>query len=188
MSLWEDMMQAEYPIKNCKLRLMEGDITELNVDVIVNAANSQLILGGGVAGAIREKGGPSIQEECRKIGGTFVGGAVITGAGNLKAKRVIHAVGPRMGEGNENKKLENAIRNSLQLVVDNRLNTVAFPAISTGIFGFPTEGCATIMTRTTFHFLNTHNAPVLVIFCLWGKENYNVFDKTVREFISQNNS
>jgi O-acetyl-ADP-ribose deacetylase (regulator of RNase III) len=182
------MMQAVYRIKNCKLKLMEGDIIDLNVDAIVNAANSQLILGGGVAGAIREKGGPSIQEECRQAGGTFVGGAVITGAGNLNAKYVIHAVGPRMGEGNENIKLENAIQNSLQLVLDNSLNSVAFPAISTGIFGFPAERCASIMTRTTLNFLNTNNAPALVIFCLWGKDNYEIFNKTVRGFIFQNNS
>jgi len=131
---------------------------------------------------------PSIQEECKRAGDTFVGGAVITGAGNLKANYVIHAVGPRMGEGDENIKLENATQNTLQLVVDNNLKSVAFPAISTGIFGFPIERCAVIMTRTTLKFLNTYNAPTQVIFCLWGKENYEIFDKTVREFIFQNNS
>ena len=91
----------EMVIKNSKIKLVQGDITELSTDVIVNAANAQLILGGGVAGAIRRKGGSSIQEECNKLGGTFVGGAVITTGGELKAKYVIHAVGPRMGEGNE---------------------------------------------------------------------------------------
>ncbi len=176
-------MQAEYMINDCKLQLMEGDITELAVDAIVNAANAQLILGGGVAGAIREKGGPSIQEECRRAGGTFVGGAVITGAGNLKAKHVIHAVGPRMGEGDEDSKLENATKNTLQLAVDNNLNSVAFPAISTGIFGFPIERCATIMIRTTQKFFKKNKAPALVIFCLWGEDNYRIFDKTVQEFI-----
>ncbi|MCK4381715.1 MAG: macro domain-containing protein, partial [Candidatus Lokiarchaeota archaeon] len=85
----------EIIIKNSKLKLIQGDITELNTEVIVNAANAQLILGGGVAGAIRRKGGAKIQEECNKIGGSFVGGAVITTGGNLKAKHVIHAVGPR---------------------------------------------------------------------------------------------
>ena len=91
--------------KNRVIELCQGDITEMETQAIVNAANASLILGGGVAGAIRRKGGPSIQEECNKIGGTFVGGAVITGGGNLKAKYVIHAVGPRMGEGNEDEKL-----------------------------------------------------------------------------------
>jgi O-acetyl-ADP-ribose deacetylase (regulator of RNase III) len=94
------------------LELVEGDITEMDTDAIVNAANAQLIMGGGVAGAIRRKGGPKIQEECNKIGGTFVGGAAITTGGNLKAKYVIHAVGPRMGEGGENEKLKNATLNS----------------------------------------------------------------------------
>lgn len=176
-------MQAEYIINDCKLQFIEGDITELAVDAIVNAANAQLILGGGVAGAIREKGGPSIQEECRRAGGTFVGGAVITGAGNLKAKHVIHAVGPRMGEGDEDSKLESATQNTLQLAVDNNLNSVAFPAISTGIFGFPIERCATIMIRATQKFLEKNKTPALVIFCLWGEDNYRIFDKTVQEFI-----
>jgi O-acetyl-ADP-ribose deacetylase (regulator of RNase III) len=176
-------MEKEYKIKNCRLRLIEGDITELAVDVIVNAANAQLILGGGVAGAIREKGGSSIQEECNQAGATCVGGAVLTGGGNLKAKHVIHAVGPRMGEGDEDSKLENATRNTLQLVVDNNLNSVAFPAISTGIFGYPVERCAKIMTRTTQKFLEKNRAPALVIFCLWGKENYRIFDDIVQKII-----
>ncbi|MFW9824672.1 MAG: macro domain-containing protein, partial [Candidatus Thorarchaeota archaeon] len=102
----------EITVKDSKIKLVQGDITELSSDAIVNAANSQLILGGGVAGAIRRKGGPTIQEECIKIGGTFVGGAVITTGGDLKAKHVIHAVGPRMGEGNEDEKLRNATLNS----------------------------------------------------------------------------
>ncbi|MDZ7261405.1 MAG: macro domain-containing protein, partial [candidate division KSB1 bacterium] len=102
-------------INKTLLELVEGDITEMDTDAIVNAANAQLILGGGVAGAIRRKGGPKIQEECNKIGGTFVGGAVITTGGNLKARHVIHAVGPRMGEGDEDNKLRNATLNSLKL-------------------------------------------------------------------------
>ena len=104
----------ELTIKNSKIKLVQGDITELSTDAIVNAANAQLILGGGVAGAIRRKGGPKIQEECNNIGGTFTGGAVITTGGELKAKNVIHAVGPRMGEGNEDEKLKNATLNSLK--------------------------------------------------------------------------
>jgi O-acetyl-ADP-ribose deacetylase (regulator of RNase III) len=101
------------------LELTEGDITEMETDAIVNAANDRLILGGGVAGAIRRKGGPEIQKECDKIGGTCVGGAVITTGGNLKAQHVIHAVGPRMGEGNEDGKLRKATLNSLKLADQN---------------------------------------------------------------------
>ena len=119
----------EILVKNSKIKLVQGDITELETDAIVNAANAQLILGGGVAGAIRKKGGPAIQEECNKIGDTFVGGAVITTGGNLKAKYVIHAVGPRMGEGNEDEKLKNATLNSLKLMDEHRLKTVTFPAL-----------------------------------------------------------
>jgi len=144
----------EIGVKNSKIRLVQGDITELGSDAVVNAANSQLILGGGVAGAIRSKGGPSIQEECHKIGGTFVGGAVITTGGNLKAKHVIHAVGPRMGEGDEDNKLKNATLNSLRLMDDNELKSIAFPAISTGIFGYPINRCSKIMIATTKEYLS----------------------------------
>ena len=97
-----------------QLELLEGDITELRVDAIVNAANEQLQLGGGVAGAIRKKGGESIQKECDRIGSTPVGTAVLTGAGELEARHVIHAVGPRMGEGDEDRKLASAVRASLE--------------------------------------------------------------------------
>ena len=124
----------QHEINDTIIELIRGDITECETDAIVNAANDRLILGGGVAGAIRKKGGPAIQEECNKIGGTFVGGAVITTGGNLKAKYVIHAVGPQMGEGDEDNKLKNATVNSLKVADENGLKSIAFPAISTGIF------------------------------------------------------
>jgi O-acetyl-ADP-ribose deacetylase (regulator of RNase III) len=117
------------------LELTKGDITDQTTDAIVNAANTALQLGGGVAGAIRRKGGPKIQEECNRIGGTHVGGAVITTGGNLKAKYVIHAVGPIHGEKNEDGKLKDATLNSLILADQKNLKSIAFPAISTGIFG-----------------------------------------------------
>ncbi len=108
-------------INKTVIQLIQGDITEQTTDAIVNAANAQLILGGGVAGAIRNKGGSTIQDECNHIGGTFVGGAVITTGGNLKAKYVIHAVGPQMGEGDEDNKLKNATINSLKVANENNL-------------------------------------------------------------------
>jgi O-acetyl-ADP-ribose deacetylase (regulator of RNase III) len=157
------------------LELVEGDITEMATDVIVNAANAQLVLGGGVAGAIRRKGGPQIQAECDKIGGTFVGGAVITTAGRLKAKHVIHAVGPQLGEGNEDEKLRSATLNSLKLADKNKLKSIAFPAISTGIFGFPIQRCAEIMLRTAIEYLRGPTNLARVIFCLFGQDNYDVF-------------
>jgi len=167
----------EIKVKNSLLKLKQGDITELETDAIVNAANSQLIMGGGVAGAIRRKGGPRVQEECNKIGGTHVGGAVITTGGNLKAKYIIHAVGPRMGEGNEDEKLKNATLNSLKLMDDNNLHTIAFPAISTGIFGYPIDRCAKIMIATVKKYLKGDTQIKSVIFCLYTQSDFDVFEK-----------
>ncbi|UCC19168.1 MAG: macro domain-containing protein [Promethearchaeota archaeon] len=170
----------ELVVRNSLIRLVQGDITELDTDVIVNAANAQLILGGGVAGAIKRKGGPLIQYECNKIGGTYVGGAVLTTGGNLKAKHVIHAVGPRMGEGNEEEKLKNATLNSLKLMDKHNLKTIAFPAISTGIFGYPIDKCAQIMISTTKDYLNGSTQIDEVIFCLYTASDYAVFDNELK--------
>jgi len=167
----------EKKIKDTTLELVEGDITEMETDAIVNAANSALKLGGGVAGAIARKGGPKIQEECDRIGGTFVGGAVITTGGNMKTAHVIHAVGPRMGEGNENEKLRNATLNSLRVADEHHLKSIAFPAISTGIFGFPMDRCAEIMLSTTMDYLSGDTALERVVFCLYGGEAYQVFTR-----------
>ena len=162
------------------LELVEGDITEMSTDAIVNAANAQLVLGGGVAGAIRRKGGPAIQAECDKIGGTFVGGAVITTGGKLKAKHVIHAVGPRLGEGNEDEKLKNATLNSLKVADENNLKSIAFPAISTGIFGFPLQRCAEIMLSTTIDYLRGATGLDRVLFCLFGQDSHNFFARELQ--------
>jgi O-acetyl-ADP-ribose deacetylase (regulator of RNase III) len=168
-------------IANSLLELLEGDITEMTTDAIVNPANAQLILGGGVAGAIRKKGGPQIQNQCSRLGGTFVGGAVITTGGNLKAKCVIHAVGPRMGEGDEDEKLKNATLNSLKLADEHKLRSIAFPAISTGIFGFPIEKCARIMLQTAINHLRGATSLEKVAFCLFGKTAFDVFEKQLKE-------
>lgn len=172
-------------INNSILELVEGDITEMQTDAIVNAANARLILGGGVAGAIRKKGGPKIQEECNKIGGTYIGGAVITTAGNLKAKYVIHAVGPQMGEGNEDQKLKNATLNSLKLTDEHNLKSISFPAISTGIFGFPIQRCAEIMLRTTINYLKGQTSLEKVVFCLFGQDSYTVFENQLKKETSK---
>jgi O-acetyl-ADP-ribose deacetylase (regulator of RNase III) len=170
-------------IANCVLELLEGDITEMQTEAIVNAANARLILGGGVAGAIRRKGGPKIQEQCCKIGGTFVGGAVKTTGGNLKAKYVLHAVGPQMGEGDEDEKLKNATLNSLKLADENNIKSISFPAISAGIFGFPIERCAKIMLQTTIDYLNGQSGLEKVIFCLFGRDSYEVFANQLKQEI-----
>jgi len=165
------------------LELVEGDITEMDSDAIVNAANAQLVLGGGVAGAIRRKGGPRIQEECDRIGGTFVGGAVITTGGRLKAKHVIHAVGPRMGEGDEDEKLRSATGNSLKLADEHRLKSIAFPALSTGIFGFPIQRCAEIMLATIVEYLRGNTGLERVVFCLFGQDSFDVFAGQLRRIV-----
>jgi O-acetyl-ADP-ribose deacetylase (regulator of RNase III) len=163
-----------------RLSLVRGDLTELAVDAVVNAANSALQLGGGVAGAIRTKGGPTIQEECDRIGPIRVGEAVITGGGRLKASYVIHAVGPMQGEGNEDEKLKNATLNSLERATEKGIRSIAFPAISTGIFGFPKDKCARIMLETISEFLaNRETSLEDVILCLWSAEDLELFEKTL---------
>jgi O-acetyl-ADP-ribose deacetylase (regulator of RNase III) len=158
------------------VEIVQGDVTEMDTRAIVNAANARLQLGAGVAGAIRDKGGPSIQQECDELGGTYVGGAVVTGAGNLKADYVIHAVGPRMGEGGEDRKLRDATLNSLRRCDDNKIESVSFPAISTGIFGFPIERAASIMLGVTIEYLQGETGLERVVFCLYGQEAYDVFE------------
>jgi len=125
--------------------LRKGDLTEAPVDAIVNAANNDLILGGGVAGAIRAKGGPSIQAECDKLGPIPIGEAVVTGAGKLKARYVIHAASMRLGGRTSEAALRDSTRNSLRRAAEQGLKSVAFPAIGTGIAGFPIERCAVVM-------------------------------------------
>lgn len=172
-------------INNTQLSLVEGDLTEQRTDAIVNAANEALVLGGGVAGAIRKKGGPAIQKECDAIGGTHVGGAVITTGGKLKARYIIHAVGPRMGEGDEDRKLHEATLSSLRLADQRQLQSIAFPAISTGIFGFPMDRCAEIMLQTTIDYLRGKTQLKEVIFCLWGNEAFQIFEKTLKQMSSE---
>ena len=168
-------------VQKTEIEIIEGDITEMDTEAIVNAANAQLVLGAGVAGAIRTKGGPSIQEECDRIGGTFVGGAVVTGAGRLKARYVIHAVGPRMGEGNEDQKLKNATLNSLRRADEQAMKSIAFPAISTGIFGFPMERAAGIMLGAVKEHLEGETGLARIVFCLFGQEAYSVFAETFQK-------
>ena len=172
-------------IANTVIELLDSDITEMDTDAIVNAANSMLIMGGGVAGAIKRKGGPEIQKECNKIGGTFVGGAAITTGGRLKAKYVIHSVGPRWGEGDEDEKLKNTTLNSLKLADKNNLESISFPAISAGIFGFPIDRCAQIMLRTTIDYLKGQTGLKKVVFCLFGSESYSIFEKQFKQEIEK---
>jgi O-acetyl-ADP-ribose deacetylase len=150
-----------------RLTLRRGDITQAGVDAIVNAANNDLILGGGVAGAIRFKGGPSIQHECDKLGPIEVGEAAITGGGDLPAKYVIHAASMRLGGSTTAESLRAAMRNSLLRAEENKIQTIAFPAIGTGIAGFPLEECARIMfeeIRSNLEGVSTLQHVEIVLF------------------------
>jgi O-acetyl-ADP-ribose deacetylase len=165
--------------ENTLLRLIQGDITERKVDVIVNAANSYLFHGGGVAAAIIRKGGKIIQEESRKIGFVKVGKSAITSSGNLLCKAVIHTVGPKMGEGNEDEKLSNAINSCLELATQKEFKSISIPAISSGIFGFPKDKCAKILVNETINFLDhKENSNIIIVeFCLLDKDTINEFQK-----------
>lgn len=162
------------------LELVEVDITEIETDAIVNAANEGLELGTGVAGAIRDKGGPTIQEECDRIGSTPVGTAVMTGAGDLPAKQVIHAVGPRMGEGDEDRKLAAAVRSALALADRNGLRSIAIPAISTGEFGFPVDRAARIMLTEIHRYLQGGTKLNKVTVALFDEDTYQTFKRELR--------
>ncbi len=169
----------EWSLDGKKLRLVEGNIALLEVEAVVNAANTSLVLGSGVAGAIKRFGGPSIQEECDKLAPIKVGQAVITSGGNLKAGYVIHAVGPVYGEGQEEEKLAAATRTSLKIARDRQIKSMAFPALSTGVFGFPLERCSEIMLRVTMDFLKGNDFPNEVVFCLYGIQALSVFQETL---------
>ena len=160
---------TERRIRHTTLRLVQGDITGRDVDAIVNAANSHLQHGGSVAGAIVRKGGFVIQEESDRVGFVPVGNAAITGAGTLAAKYVIHAVGPRMGEGDEDNKLRNAVLSSLSLASGKGLRSISMPAISSGIFGFPKDRCAEVLVTTASRYIaeNPGTSLKLIEFCVY---------------------
>ena len=168
---------AEKKIAESTMRLVLGDITERYVDAIVNAANSRLQHGGGVAGAIVRKGGHSIQEESDRIGFVPVGQAGITGAGTLPAKFVIHAVGPRMGEGDEEEKLKSAVWSSLHIAAGKGFKSIAMPAISSGIFGFPKDRCAHILVNETKRYLQSNplSSIEVIEFCVFDKQTARFF-------------
>jgi O-acetyl-ADP-ribose deacetylase (regulator of RNase III) len=170
---------SEKTINGKILRLVQGDITERDVDAIVNAANSHLQHGGGVAGAIVRKGGQIIQEESNRIGFTPVGTAVITVAGRLPAKFVIHAVGPRMGEGDEDNKLKRAVLSSLELASKKGLKSISMPAISSGIFGFPKDRCSKILVHEGARFLKENKETTLhtIEFCIFDDTTLSYFKK-----------
>ena len=166
-------------VNQSEIELIQGDITESDTDAIVNAANSFLMMGAGVAGAISAKGGPGIQEECNKIGGCSVGDAAVTSGGSLKAKYVIHAVGPQWGEGKEDVKLRNATINSFKRAEELQLASIALPALSTGIFDFPIDRAARIILRAICDYLNKPTRIQRVVLILFDSGGFDIFRKTL---------
>lgn len=172
---------------NERIELIKGDITKLETDAIVNAANSSLMGGGGVDGAIHRAGGPAILEECRKIiarqGNCKTGEVVITTGGLLPAKFVIHTVGPVWNGGNKNEaeKLAACYSNSLTLAVENHIKLIAFPNISTGIYGYPKPQAAHIAVETVRRFLEISSVPAKVYFVCFDEENYGLYKKLLNK-------
>ena len=172
------------PLQN-RIEFTRGDITKLKVDAIVNAANSSLMGGGGVDGAIHRAGGPAILTECRQIiarqGKCETGEAVITTGGLLSAKFVIHTVGPVWNDGlqNEADKLANCYHNSLKIAVEKKLNTIAFPNISTGIYGYPRNQAALIAIKTVSEFLVNNSSISKVYFVCFDSENYDIYETLI---------
>ena len=183
------MSKITLQIGSSLIRLVLGDITDMEVDAVVNAANPSLMGGGGVDGAIHRKGGPKILEECKKIRTTMwhdglpAGKAIITSGGNLKAKFVIHTVGPvwHGGERGEPEVLAQAYQNSLKLALDNKLRTVAFPSISTGAYGYPINDASRIALQTTVDFLKQKDFIYEVIFVLFSERDRKIYAEALEE-------
>ena len=172
---------------NYSIRLIKGDITDQNTDAIVNAANEELILGAGVAGSIKRKGGPTIQEECNFLGRTPTGTAQITSGGNLKTKYIIHAVGPiyqQYSSPKANSLLFDVVLNSLLKLRELDLSSITFPAISTGIYGFPKEMAAKTMIEAINRFFNTAETNYLIQICLFSEKDFQIFLETADIYYS----
>ena len=160
-----------------RIEIHKGDITKLKVDAIVNAANTSLLGGGGVDGAIHRTAGPKLLEECRKLNGCKTGEAKITKGYNLPANFVIHTVGPVWNGGNynEDKLLTNCYLNSLKLAVENKIKSIAFPAISTGVYGFPLERAAQIAIKTVKKFIQSDKSIQKIIFVCFDDRAYQTY-------------
>lgn len=177
----------EVKINNKILKLICGDITKQETDAIVNAANNTLLGGGGVNGAIHRAGGPAILEECRKIGGCATGDAVITSAGKMKAKYVIHTVGPiwRGGKENEDAHLRSCYEKSLKLADKNNLRSISFPSISTGAYCFPVDRASSIALSTVISYLKEKTKLEEVVFVLFDTRTLETYEKSLEEILSK---
>jgi O-acetyl-ADP-ribose deacetylase (regulator of RNase III) len=175
----------EQTINTSTFILTRGDIARESTDAIVTAANSRLAGGGGVDGAVHRAGGPTILAACRKIGGCPTGHAVITTAGNLRSRCVIHAVGPRYDDGKKKEAvlLRSAYHESLRLASTHHLKSIAFPAISTGTYGYPLREAAQIALQTTIDYLKEHQDIQLVKFVLYDQSTYDIFAKELEKLL-----
>ncbi len=167
-----------------KIEIIKGDITKLKVDAIVNAANSTLLGGGGVDGAIHRAAGPELLEECKTLGGCKTGEAKITKGYNLLAKFVIHTVGPVWygGNNNEDELLANCYRNSLKLAVENNIKTIAFPAISTGIYHFPLERATRIAVKEVKDFLDKTDSIEKIYFVCFDEQTHSIYKNVLKNY------
>lgn len=173
------MTQSIY--NGVRIEVLEADLTEQQVDAIVNAANSELILGGGVAGAIARKGGPTIQEECHRHGPIRVGEAAITGAGNLPAKYVIHAASMRLGGRATAESIRSSVAHALRLADEHQVRSIALPAVGMGIAGFPLREGARLMMETLKAHIDAGTGLQQVRFCLFGSEALQAFEQALQE-------
>jgi O-acetyl-ADP-ribose deacetylase (regulator of RNase III) len=178
----------EVTINKSKLELVEGDITAQDTDAIVNAANPSLLGGGGVDGAIHRAAGPELLAECRTLGGCRTGEAKITKGYQLKARHVIHTVGPvyyREGLTRSAELLASAYRRSLEVASENNLRSVSFPSISTGAYGYPLEEAAPTALQTAIDYLKAHTDIRLVRFVLYGQRPYKVYERALQSIVTQ---
>jgi len=164
-----------------RILIIAGDLVEQRVDAIVNAANNELVLGGGVAGAIRSRGGPSIQEECDAHGPVKIGEAALTGAGELPARHVIHAASMALGGRTTATSLQSSMDHAFQIAHDNGVRTIAIPAVGTGIAGFPMEDCAMVMAKSLSAALANGWKPEEVRFVLFGEGARRTFEGSFRK-------
>lgn len=171
-------------IKDTEVRVVQGDITQVKVDAIVNAANNKLVMGGGVAGAIKKKGGKVIEEEAAKLGPIRIGEAVFTSAGNLPSKYVIHAATMGLDFKTDEVKIRDSCRNALKVAEELRIQSIAFPALGCGVGGFPLLASAKIMSQEVFKYLRDKKTSLKeVIFCLFDLEAYDIFNKGVISYL-----
>ena len=168
-----------------KIHFIQGDITDMAVDAIVNGANNDLILGAGVAGAIRRKGGPRIEEECERIGPSALGAAAVTTGGNLKALYVIHAASMKLGGRTTADSLRLATRSALMRAEEKAIRSIAFPAIGTGVAGFPLEECARVMLKEVLEHLKSRSSLEKIYFVLYDDAALKTFQDTYKQLTAQ---